>query len=86
MAVRLLAALYSPETFSFSGTHFSQRLSKLQGLVWLEGLGSLQIQDLIRTRARNLPACNTVPQPTTLPHAPSKDALQDYEKAEISSR
>jgi hypothetical protein len=38
------AALYYPQTFFFlvPGTHFCQRLSKPQGLVWLEGLGKLK--------------------------------------------
>jgi hypothetical protein len=38
------AALYSPETFSFSdfGTHFCWRLSRPLGLVRLEELGKLK--------------------------------------------
>jgi hypothetical protein len=35
-----------------------------------EGLGQLKEIDLIETRARDLPACSIVPQPTTLPRAP----------------
>jgi hypothetical protein len=38
--------------------------------VGLEGLGQLQKIHLIGTRSRDLPACNIVPQPTTLPRAP----------------
>jgi hypothetical protein len=39
--------------------------------VRLEGLGQLNKSiDLIGTRIRCLPACNIVPQPTTLPRAP----------------
>jgi hypothetical protein len=39
------AVLYSSEIcffFSVSNTHFCYRLSKFQGLVWLEGLGKLK--------------------------------------------
>jgi hypothetical protein len=37
----------------------------------LEGLGKLKkFNDLIGTRARDLPACSTAPQPPTLPLAP----------------
>jgi hypothetical protein len=35
--------------------------------VRLEGLGKLKCSDLIGNRTRDLPACNIVPQPTTLP-------------------
>jgi hypothetical protein len=48
--------------FSASGTH------EPQGLVRPEGLGELkEFIHLIETRFCNLPACNIVPQPTTLP-------------------
>jgi hypothetical protein len=52
MAVRLSALLVShalpPERST--GAHFCYRLSKLQGKVWLEGLGELKkFSDLIRT-------------------------------------
>jgi hypothetical protein len=44
--------------FSF-GTYFCWRLSKLQGLVRLEGLGKLKkFNDLIGSRARDFPACS----------------------------
>jgi hypothetical protein len=36
----------------------------------LEGLGQLKKIHLIGIRTRDLPACNIVPQPTTLPRAP----------------
>jgi hypothetical protein len=40
--------------------------------VRLEGLGQLKKSNyLIGTRSRDLPACSTVPQPTTLLRAPS---------------
>jgi hypothetical protein len=32
-----------------------------------------QSNDLIGNRARDLPACSIVPQPTTLPRAPNDD-------------
>jgi hypothetical protein len=41
-----------------------------RAIVWLEGLGKLKKIHLIGTRTRNLPACSTVPRPTTLPRAP----------------
>jgi hypothetical protein len=38
----------------------------------LKGLGRLKkSNDLTGIRTRNLPACSIVPQPTTLPRAPS---------------
>jgi hypothetical protein len=40
--------------------------------VRLEGLGQLKkSNNLIGNRTRNLPACSTVPQPSTLPRAPT---------------
>jgi hypothetical protein len=47
--------------------------------VRLEGLGQLKKILLIGTRARDLPACSIVPQPTTLPRAPTY--LQAKEKS-----
>jgi hypothetical protein len=46
--------------FYVSGTHFSYRLSKPQGLVRPEGLGNLQ-HHLIGYRTRDLPVCSIVP-------------------------
>jgi hypothetical protein len=40
--------------------------------VRLEELGQLKKIHLIGTRTCDLPACSIVPQPTTLPHAPSR--------------
>jgi hypothetical protein len=40
--------------------------------VRLEGLGQLKKIHLIGTGTRDLPACNIVPQPTTLPCSPRK--------------
>jgi hypothetical protein len=49
---------------SASGTYFCQRLSKLQGLVRLDGLGKLKkFNYFIRSRTRDLPSCSIVPQP-----------------------
>jgi hypothetical protein len=43
-----------------------------RAIVRLEELGELEkSNDLIGTRSRDLPACSIVPQPTTLPRAPS---------------
>jgi hypothetical protein len=39
--------------------------------VRLEGLGQLKKINVIGTRTRDLPACSTVPQPTTLQRAPA---------------
>jgi hypothetical protein len=81
MALRL-SALCSPEIFlSVSGTHFSYRLSNLQGLVRLQGLGKLiKFDDLIRSETRNLPACSIVPQPTMLLHAPAEETEKCVER------
>jgi hypothetical protein len=38
--------------------------------VRLEGLGKLKKSSDIENRSRDIPACSTVPQPTTLPHVP----------------
>jgi hypothetical protein len=43
-----------------------------RAIVRLEGLGKLKKSNyLIRIRTRHLPACSVVPQPTTLPRAPT---------------
>jgi hypothetical protein len=53
---------------SASGTHYCFWLSKLQGLVRLEGLCKLKkFNDLIGSQIRNLPACSMLPRPTTMP-------------------
>jgi hypothetical protein len=56
-----------PDTFS--GTHFCYSLSKPQGLVRLEGLGTLKKIELllIGVRTRDLAAYSTAHQPSTLP-------------------
>jgi hypothetical protein len=56
--------------------------SKLQGLVRLEGLGKVKkLIDLHRPQTHNLPACNIVPQLTTLPHAPIKHIVYRYSES-----
>jgi hypothetical protein len=48
-------------------------MSKLQGLVRLDGLGKLKtFNNLIWTRTSDLWACSIVPQPNTLQRAPEK--------------
>jgi hypothetical protein len=42
-----------------------------RAIVRLEGLGKLKKIHFIGIRSRYLPACNIVPQPTTLPRAPT---------------
>jgi hypothetical protein len=65
VSVTLWPCSTPPETFFFvSGTHIYKKLSKLQGLVQLEGLGQLtKFSYLVRSRTRDLPACSIVPQP-----------------------
>jgi hypothetical protein len=47
--------------------------------VRLEGLGQLKkSNDLIENRIRDLPACNIVPQPTTLPLLPRFTIVLSY--------
>jgi hypothetical protein len=43
-----------------------------RSIVRMEGLGKLKKIHLIGIRSRDLPACNIVPQPTTLPRAPCR--------------
>jgi hypothetical protein len=56
---------YSSETLFYCfGTRFCWRLSKPQGLVRPEGLGTLiKTIRLIESRTLDLPACSLVPQP-----------------------
>jgi hypothetical protein len=42
-----------------------------RAIVRLGGLGQLKNHDLTGNRTRDLPDCSIVPQPTTLPRAPS---------------
>jgi hypothetical protein len=48
--------------FPASGTHFCNRLNKIQGVVWLEGLGKLKVILLFRSRICDLSACSIVSQ------------------------
>jgi hypothetical protein len=51
------------------GTHFCQRLSRPQDHSAAGRIRSIEKSNyLIGNRARDLPACSTVPQPTTLLH------------------
>jgi hypothetical protein len=53
------------------GTHFCQKLSRPQGHSAAGRIRPIEkSNDLIENRTRNLPACNKVPRPTTLPRAP----------------
>jgi hypothetical protein len=51
--------------------------------VRLEGLGKSKKIHLIGTRTRNLPACNIVPQPTTLPRAPIFFVIEENCKVSV---
>jgi hypothetical protein len=58
----ILAALYSPETFS--GTHLCYRQSQPQGILRPEGLGKfIKFRYLIGSRIRGLRIYSLVPQP-----------------------
>jgi hypothetical protein len=53
-------------------THFSQRLSRPQGNSAAGRIKSIEkFNDIIGNRSRDLPACSTVPQPTTPLHMSS---------------
>jgi hypothetical protein len=54
------------------GTHFCQRLSKPQGHSAAGRIRSIEkSNDLMGYETRDLAACSVVPQPTTLPRAPT---------------
>jgi hypothetical protein len=62
------------------GTHFGYRLSRSQGHSAARRIRSIEkSNELIGNRTRVLPACNTVPQSSTLPHA----QLMTYERGEM---
>jgi hypothetical protein len=72
-AVRLAAIrtgrLYLPGYTS--GTHFCQRLSRSQGRSAAGRINSMKNSNgAIGDRARYVPACRAVPQPTVPPHVP----------------
>jgi hypothetical protein len=57
-------------TRKIPGTHFCWRLSRTQEHIPAGRIRSIEESyDLIGIRTRDLPACNLVPQPTTLPRA-----------------
>jgi hypothetical protein len=62
------------------GTHLWWSLSRPQGHIAVGRIRSIEKpSDLFRNRTRDLPVCNTVPQPTTLPRAStSKRRPYDY--------
>jgi hypothetical protein len=73
MAVRLsaLSACRSLLPRKLPGIHFCRRLSRPQGHITAGRVRSNErISDLIWNRTSDLPACNIVPQPTTLSCAP----------------
>jgi hypothetical protein len=54
--------------------------------VRLEGLGELKISnDLVGNQTRELPACSTVPEPTTLPRAPSQNSPAEATGASLAT-
>jgi hypothetical protein len=53
------------------GTHFCYRLSWPQGHSAAGRIRLIEKIHLIGTRSHDIPACNIVPQPTTLPHTPT---------------
>jgi hypothetical protein len=54
------------------GTHFCYSLSRTQDRSAAGRMRSIEkYNDLIGNRTRGLPACSIVPQPTTVPRAPS---------------
>jgi hypothetical protein len=60
------------------GTHFCSRLSRTQGHSAAGRFRAIEkSNDLIGARSRDLPACSTVPQPTTLSSAPSDKCGSD---------
>jgi hypothetical protein len=75
MAVRLSAVRADRAPFTlrkFPGTNFYQRLSRPQEHIAAGKIRSIEKSSDIENRTRDLPACSRVPQPTTLPRAPSK--------------
>jgi hypothetical protein len=62
----------SPFTTQEDSWYSFQRLSRPQGHISDGRIGSIEIySDLIGNRNCDLPACSMVPQPTTLPRAPT---------------
>jgi hypothetical protein len=59
--------LFTPGIFL---VHISVSWVDPRATVWVEGLGKLKKSTSSETRNGDLPACSTVPQPTTLPRAP----------------
>jgi hypothetical protein len=73
IAIRLLelSAGHLLLSGNLAGTHFCYRLSRPKGNGAARSIRPTENScELIRIRIRDLPACTTVPQPTTLPRAP----------------
>jgi hypothetical protein len=71
------AAILTPR--KIPGTHFSYSLSGLQGHSAAGRIRSIEkSNDLIGIRTRHLPACNIVPQPTTIQRAPIAVKSSNY--------
>jgi hypothetical protein len=70
MGIALVVSLTRRHPFNprkIPGTHFCYRLSRSQGHRVAGRIGSIEkCNYLIGNRTRDLPACSTVPQPTTL--------------------
>jgi hypothetical protein len=66
--------LYPPE--NIPGTHFYENLSRSQGHSAAGRIMSMKnSNDTIWNRTRDLPACNSVPQPTAPPRAPASGVV-----------
>jgi hypothetical protein len=64
------------------GTHFCWSLSRPQGHSAAGRIMSIENSNhLIGNRTRDLPACSTVPQPTTIPRAPRVQQLQRFKES-----
>jgi hypothetical protein len=69
---------YAPQPINprrIHGTHFCLRLSRSHGHDAAGRIRSLEKSiDVIGSWTRDIPACSIVPQPSTLPHVPSRYA------------
>jgi hypothetical protein len=81
MAVRLSALRAGRPLLprKIPGTHFCYRLSRAQGHCATGRIRSIEkLNYLIGNRTRDLPACSTVPQPTTLQRAPTEMGTRNF--------
>jgi hypothetical protein len=73
----MLAALYPQE---YSWYSFLLQAESTPGPYAVGRIGSIEkSNDLIRNRTHDPPACSIVPQPTTLPRAPSERCKYETE-------